>query len=241
MSRIIIYTHDALLPIKNGGIIFRPVISPGSGHGTKDPAGHLINADRIVIHTDQFSVRTAFVKRCQTGSGSDHVLSGQELDQVSLMNAKIRHSAHGSPFFVEKPDIFTGSDGPGFRPAMSEGGSEGDDAPDQTFINEFLRRHVSFRQALVVTDHQEFPGLFGFRDHCFTIFQGDSHRFFTEHMFSCPQCFDGQLRVGIVRHADRHRVDIGSRKQFFRRCISLSAVFCGHFLCPFQRKIKESA
>ena len=155
------------------------------------------------------------------------MLPRQELDQVGLVDAKIRHGAHGSLVLVEEPGVLAGIHRPGLGAAVTEGGTEGDDAADHALIDQLLGHRVGLGQTLVVADHQELPRFMGGLDHLLALLQRGGHGLFTQHMLTGLQGGDGDGRVGMVGHADADCVDGGIGQHGLSGLIGLAAVLSG--------------
>ena len=162
--------EHSLCSIDNRGIIFLTIISPAGGHRSDDSALHSVNADCIVIYTDQISI-TVFLIQCRHfRSCFFYCIIKQVLDKVCLMYTKVCHSSHSSSLFIEEPVLWSGIYAPGFRTAMSECCFESKNLTDIPMLDEFSCFCMSFGKSLILSDHEFLTHLLCCIHHHLTVF-----------------------------------------------------------------------
>ena len=148
------------------------------------------------------------------------------------MDAQVRHGAHGGLLLVEEPGGLARVHAPGLRPAVSEGGAEGDDVPDGPLLHQLPGLGVGLGKALVVANHQVFAALLGGGHHGLALLQGGGHGLFAQHVLARFQGGDGDFGVGVVGGADAHRVDVRVGQQVPPGGVDLAAVLLGQLPGP---------
>ena len=76
--------RDSLGAVQHGGLALVAVDRPAGCQRAQRAAGHLQDAQGVVVHADKVAVGVALVQRDDLGGGLDDLLVQQVLDQIDL-------------------------------------------------------------------------------------------------------------------------------------------------------------
>ena len=130
MSRIVVDAHDATSSIEHRRVVLGTVIRPARRHGADGPAAHGVNANGVVVHAHQISLRIALIERRHASSRGHDGLAKQPLDEVGLVNAQICHGTHRGALGIKEPAARSRIDTPRLGPAVTKRRAEGQDIAD---------------------------------------------------------------------------------------------------------------
>ena len=97
--------HQTPGAVQHGGLALVAVHRPAGRHGAQRTAGHLQDAQGVVVHADELALRVALVQRDHLGGCLDDLLPQQVLDQIHLVDAHVGQGAHGRLVLVEEPGV----------------------------------------------------------------------------------------------------------------------------------------
>lgn len=97
-AKITLMAYIALSPLMAGSC-------PSHVHGAYHTIFPGIDGEGIILHDNEIAVEIALVHRGDDGVGTNNLLSGQIIQEISLVNTQVCHGTELRTVFAEKPYV----------------------------------------------------------------------------------------------------------------------------------------